>query len=242
MNCPLQLSLDCEMTVAKQWTHRWLTFQHLQLHWLNPTIFRLAWFVRLGSATINFLNGRRQGNEFEKVTVVISVLLDAKSDLNILSYESFELSQGNGRISQRSQSVIFSQYPLQICKARQKNWKIDVFWIQLDSSLTKKKPKCHYNLHFLGMVTTANIAFRYYPEVHKGIIYLNNYIILNTIIIGDFAMTSSLPRLRNWILICLLYLMSSSDKSCSNLLLNPAHRVVNHVTSTQSNFFVHEKS
>lgn len=85
MNCPLQFPLDCEVTMAEQLTHSQLTFQHLQLHQLNPTIFTLARFVTLGSSVIDFLNGRRQGNGFDGKTLVISVFLDASSNFNILS-------------------------------------------------------------------------------------------------------------------------------------------------------------
>lgn len=48
MNCSLQLPFDCEVTMAEHSTHRQLTFQHLQLHNLNPTAFTLTWFVTAG--------------------------------------------------------------------------------------------------------------------------------------------------------------------------------------------------
>lgn len=51
-----------------------------------------------------------------------------------------------------------------------------VHWIQVDPSLTEKKRAIIIYI-FLGRMTTANIAFSYCPEVCKGSIYLNNFII-----------------------------------------------------------------
>lgn len=95
-----------------------------------------------------------------------------------------------GRIWQRSQIATFPQCHLRFVQlsrkteiATGKTDPSDLVWSKSyrgekkkEKKKTKKKTKSHYNLQFLWKelisVISADFAFNYYPEVHKGSIYL----------------------------------------------------------------------